>query len=74
MCHPLRFGVSASRQPRGFTFIEVLLVLGIIGLMIVCVVGFFISRHQEPLHPKPVPASTSPAPKTTPAAPVTPAP
>ena len=69
MTPSLRFGVSALRRARGFTFIEVLLVLGIVGLMIVCIVGFFISRHQEPLHPKPVPAPATPAAKTVPATP-----
>ena len=69
MSHPLRFGVSTSRRLRGFSFLEVLLVLGIIGLFIACVVGFFLSRHTEPLHP-PAPAPvSSPAPKATPAEP-----
>ena len=61
--------MSASRRQRGFSFLEVLLVLGIIGLFIACIVGFFLSRHAEPLHP-PTPApATSPAPKATPAEP-----
>ena len=48
------FGVTAVRSPRGFSFLEVLLVLGIIGLMIACVLGFFLSRNTEPLVAKPV--------------------
>ena len=65
------FGVSALRSLRGFSFIEVLLVLGIIGLMIACVLGFFLSRNAEPLTAKPVP---KPTPASTPAAEKTPAP
>ena len=59
--------MSTSRRQRGFSFLEVLLVLGIIGLFIACIVGFFLSRHTEPLHPPPVPAAVaSPAPKAAP--------
>ena len=62
--------MSTSRRLRGFSFIEVLLVLGIIGLFIACIVGFFLSRHTEPLHPPTArPAAASPAPKATPAEP-----
>ena len=67
MSRPSSPGVPASRRPRGFTFLEVLLVLGIIGLMIACVVGFFLSRNAEPLIAKPIPK-----PAATPAAPSTP--
>ena len=54
MSHSSRFGVSTARRLRGFSFLEVLLVLGIIGLFIVCILGFFLSLHQEPLHPPPL--------------------
>ena len=68
MSHSSRFGVSTARRLRGFSFLEVLLVLGIIGLMIVCIIGFFLSLHKEPLHPPAAkPAAASPAPKATPA-------
>ena len=57
--------MSTSRRQRGFSFLEVLLVLGIIGLFIACIVGFFLSRHAEPLHPVPAkPVAASPAPQT----------
>ena len=56
-------GVSTARRQRGFSFLEVLLVLGIIGLMIACVLGFFLSRKAEPLVAKPIPkAVAAPAP------------
>ena len=70
-------------RQRAFTLIELLLVLAIIGLFIVCIVGFFLSRNVEPLKPpapKPVPVKTTPAPATpepatpAPAAPEPPAP
>ena len=62
--------MSTSRRLRGFSFLEVLLVLGIIGLFIACIVGFFLSRNVEPLHPLPVPAvAATPAPKPAPAEP-----
>ena len=68
MSRPSSFGVPASRRPHGFTFIEVLLILGIIALMIACVVGFFLSRTAEPLVAKPVrKAAATPAPLATPA-------
>ena len=60
-------------RQRAFTLIEVLLVLAIIGLFIICFVGFFLSRNVEPLKPpprKPAPAKATPAP----AAPEPPAP
>ena len=75
MSHPSSSGVPAARRQRGFSFIEVLLVLGIIGLMIACVVGFFLSRNAEPLIAKPVPKpAASPAPPSTPALEKKPAP
>ncbi len=65
----------APRRPHGFTFLEVLLVLGIIGLMIACVAGFFLSRNAEPLIAKPIPkAVASPAPASTPVVEKKPAP
>jgi hypothetical protein len=62
--------VSRFRTPRrrAFTFLEVLLVLGIIGLFIVCIIGFFASRGVEPLKPPPPSATPAPA-KAPPAAP-----
>ena len=75
MSRPSPSGVPASRCPRGFTFLEVLLVLGIIGLMIACVVGFFLSRNAEPLIAKPIPKpAATPAPPSTPVAEKKPAP
>jgi prepilin-type N-terminal cleavage/methylation domain-containing protein len=71
MSRPSPFGVPTARRPPGFTFLEVLLVLGIIGLMIACVVGFFLSRNVEPLVAKPVP---KPVAASTPAAEKKPAP
>ena len=63
MSRPSSSVVPALRRLRGFTFLEVLLVLGIIGLMIACVLGFFLSRNAEPLIAKPIPKpATSPAP------------
>ena len=63
MSRPSSSVVPVSRRQRGFTFLEVLLVLGIIGLMIACVVGFFLSRNAEPLIAKPIPKpAASPAP------------
>ena len=65
---------AAARS--AFSFLEVLLVLGIIGLMILCLVGFFFSRGGEPLkipEPKAVPAKATHAPAT-PAPPAPPAP
>ena len=63
MSHHSPTGVSRARRQRGFSFIEVLLVLGIIGLMIACVLGFFLSRNAEPLVAKPVPkVAATPAP------------
>ena len=59
---------------RGFTFLEVLLVLGIIGMMVLCLIGFVLSTKTDPLKipaPKatlaptaatPVPATPAPAP------------
>lgn len=60
---------SRFRTPRrsAFTFLEVLLVLGIIGLFIVCIIGYFASRGVEPLKPpprKPAVEKTTPAPAT----------
>ena len=71
---------SRFRAPRrrAFTFLEVLLVLGIIGLFIVCLIGYFASRGVEPLKPPPrkpaaekaTPATATPEPvKAPPAAP-----
>ena len=34
---------------KGFTLLEVMLVIGIFGMFIVCVLGFFLSRNVEPL-------------------------
>jgi len=60
-------------RARGFTVLEVLLVLGIIALFIVCLAGYFMSRGIEPLNPPPrkIPAAkTTPVPATpVPAAP-----
>jgi len=60
---------SRFRAPRrrAFTFLEVLLVLGIIGLFIVCFIGYFASRGVEPLKPpprKPAAEKATPAPAT----------
>ncbi len=75
MSRPSPSGVSAARRPRGFTFLEVLIVLGIIGLMIACVVGFFLSRNAEPLIAKPIPkTAVTPFPPSTPVAEKKPAP
>ena len=75
MPRPSPSGVPAARRQRGFTFLEVLLVLGIIGLMIACVVGFFLSRNAEPLIAKPIPKpAATPAPPSTPVAEKKPAP
>lgn len=64
--------VSRFHAPRrpAFTFLEVLLVLGIIALFIVCIVGYFVSRGVEPLKP---PAHSPAVDKATPA-PVAPEP
>ena len=75
MSHRSRSSATASPRQRGFTFLEVLLVLGIIGLMIACVVGFFLSRNAEPLVAKPVhKTAATPAPLATPAVENKPAP
>ena len=75
MSHHSPTGVSAARGQRGFSFLEVLLVLGIIGLMIACVAGFFLSRNAEPLIAKPVHrTAATPAPLATPAVENKPAP
>ena len=64
MSQPSPFGLSAPRRPPGFSLIEVLLVLGIVGLMFICMVGFFLSLRREPLRPNPTPQrAASPAPK-----------
>ena len=34
---------------KGFTLLEVILVIGILGMFILCVLGFFLSRNVEPL-------------------------
>jgi len=60
---------AARRQPRGFSFLEVLLVLGIVGLMVLCLIGFVLSRHAEPLTSPaatPAPAKAIPVPAATP--------
>ena len=75
MFHSSPSGVPASRRQRGFSFLEVLLVLGIIGLMIACVAGFFLSRHGDHFVARPIPPATAtPAPPSTPAAEKKPAP
>lgn len=59
--------LASTRRARGFTLLEVLLVLGIIALFIVCIAGYFMSRGIEPLKPPPrkIPAAkTTPAPAT----------
>ena len=58
---------SPFHRPHGFTFLEVLLVLGIIGMMVLCLIGFVLSSKTEPLkipEPKatPAPAAATPAP------------
>ena len=58
-------------RQRAFTLIEVLLVLAIIGLFIICFVGFFLSRNVEPLKPPPRKPAAA---KATPELPATPAP
>ena len=60
---------SARRSQLGFSFLEVLLVLGIVGLMIICLFGFLLSRTQEPLKIPPTPASATPAPALPPSVP-----
>ena len=66
---------AVARRQRGFSFIEVLLVLGILALMIACVVGYFLSLRVEPLVARPVPPATAtPAPASTPAVENKPAP
>ena len=60
---------SRFRRPlrSAFTLLEVLLVLGIIGLFIICVIGYFASRGVEPLKPpprKPAVEKTTPLPAT----------
>jgi prepilin-type N-terminal cleavage/methylation domain-containing protein len=65
-----------SGRRRGFSFLEVLLVLGIIGLMILCLIGFILSLRNEPLKipaATPAPAKLVPAPAT-PTPPAAPAP
>ena len=63
MSHHSPTGVSRARRQHGFSFLEVLLVLGIIGLMIACILGFFLSRNAEPLIAKPAAkAAATPAP------------
>ena len=75
MSRPSSSVVPTARRQRGFTFLEVLLVLGIIGLMIACVVGFLLSRNAESLIAKPTPKpAASPAPSSTPALEKKPAP
>ncbi len=64
---------------RGFTFLEVLLVLGICGMMVLCLIGFVLSKTTEPLKitppkPTPAPAAATPAPAAATPAPATPAP
>ena len=58
--------VHRFRAPcrRAFTFLEVLLVLGISALFIVCIFGFFASRGIEPLKSPPRPPAAE---KATPA-------
>ena len=71
MSHPS----PAARRQRGFTFLEVLLVLGIIALMIACVAGYFLSLRVEPLVARPIPpAVATPVPAPTPAVEKKPAP
>ena len=68
MPHKTLFSLNFARsRRRGFSFLEVLLVLGIVGLFIVCIIGFFFSRHAEPLKlPSATPAPASPAPAAAP--------
>lgn len=63
------FRVPASRRESGFSFLEVLLVLGIVGLMVLCFIGFLLSRRHEPLNippAAPAPSSATPAPAASP--------
>ena len=77
------FSRFRAARRGAFSFLEVLLVLGIIALFIVCIVGFFGSRGVEPLKPPPrkpaagkaTPEPATPAPvKAPPAAPAPPEP
>ena len=62
--------ISTVPPQRGFSFIEVLLVIGIVGMMILCLIGFLVSRSSEPLK---IPAATA-APAAATPAPAAPAP
>jgi prepilin-type N-terminal cleavage/methylation domain-containing protein len=57
---------AAMLVRRAFTILEVILVMAIIGLMIICLVGFVLSRKAPPLTSKPrttpAPAVATPAP------------
>ena len=44
-----QFGGIEGVGRRGFTLLEVMLVIGIFGMFILCVLGFFLSRNVEPL-------------------------
>jgi len=60
---------ATPRRRRGFSFLEVLLVIGIVGLMILCLIGFLLSRQTEPLKPSaatPAPAEATPPPPAAP--------
>lgn len=68
--------LAGTARRRGFTFLEVLLVIGIIGLMALCLIGFVLSRHSVPLIPPtatPAPAQATSVPIPTPPAPSSPA-
>jgi hypothetical protein len=65
-----------AHRRHAFTFLEVLLVLGIVGMMVLCLIGFVLSNKTPPLKiatPTPPPANATPAPSE-PAPAATPAP
>ena len=66
-----RFGTA---RRHAYTVLEVLLVIGIVGLYCVCIIGYFLSLHVEPLNlpsRKPGLVKATPAPaKSRPAKPL----
>jgi hypothetical protein len=65
-----------SRRPA-FTFLEVLLVLAIVGMMVLCLIGFVLSSKTPPLKvpvTTPAPAKATPVPGAAAPAPATPVP
>jgi hypothetical protein len=59
---------AGASRVRGFTIIEVCLIVAIIGMMMMIIVGYFLAGRQSVTSPAyaPSPATPAPAPAATP--------